>query len=193
MQVAGRDWRAQKRDATRRRLTAAAFAVFDERGYDAVSVAEIAHAAGVSVPTFYAYFRTKEHVVLPDQDALWIGDHFSRQPADLPLTERIRRGLRAMTDDLPPEVLAELLSRWSMVLASPALLLRAADRQHASTTVLGDQLGIDLTTSEGAADVVVIAACLTAATTAFMRWAATSGERVLGDLLDEAFAALRSI
>ena len=189
----GRDWRALKRQGTRRRLTEAAFELFDEHGYAAVTVGDIAERADLSVPTFYSYFRTKEHVVLPDQDALWIGDHFSRQPADLPLTERIRRGLRAMTDDLPPEVLAELLSRWSMVLASPALLLRAADRQHASTTVLGDQLGIDLTTSEGAADVVVIAACLTAATTAFMRWAATSGERVLGDLLDEAFAALRSI
>ncbi len=75
-----RDWRAQKRDATRRRLSTAAFALFAERGYDAVSVGDIAQAAGVSVPTFYAYFRTKEHVVLPDQDALWIDFHLTRQP-----------------------------------------------------------------------------------------------------------------
>ena len=191
--MAAPDWRAQKRDATRRRLSTAAFAHFAERGYDAVSVGDIAQAAGVSVPTFYAYFRTKEHVVLPDQDPLWIGDHFSRQPADLALTERIRRGLRAMVDDLPPETLAELLSRWSLVIAAPALLLRAADRQQASTVVLVEALGIDLTTSAGAADVVVIAACLTTATTAFVRWAATGGQGRLGDLLDEAFAALRSI
>ncbi len=191
--VAARDWRARKRDATRQRLSAAAFALFAERGYDAVSVGDIAAAAGVSVPTFYAYFRTKEHVVLPDQDALWIDSHFAGQPAGLDLTERIRRGLRAMVDDLPPEALAERLSRWSLVLAVPALRLRAAERQQASAAVLVQATGVDLATSEGAADVVVVAACLTAATTAFLRWAATGGEHPIGDLLDEAFDALRSI
>ncbi len=94
---------------------------------------------------------------------------------------------------MPPEALAELLTRWSMVVAVPALLVRAADRQYASSALLVEALGIDLSTSAGAADVVVVSACLTAATTAFVRWAATGGGRPVGDLIDEAFAALRSI
>ncbi|SDP25042.1 transcriptional regulator, TetR family [Klenkia soli] len=188
-----RDWRAQKRDATRRRLSDAAFALFDERGYEVVSVGDIAHAAGVSVPTFYAYFRTKEHVVLPEQDLGWIHDHFADQPTELDLTERIRRGLHAMVADLPPRTTDDLLRRWRLVLAVPALRLRAVDREHASSGVLAQALGIDLATSGGAADTVVVSACLTAATTAFLRWAATGGEDSIPALLDDAFVALRSI
>lgn len=191
--MTGRDWRAQKRGATRRRLTAAAFALFDERGYETVSVGEIAHAAGVSVPTFYAYFHTKEHVVLPDQDLEWIHGHFVDQPVELGLTERIRRGLHAMVAGLGPQTRADLLRRWRLVLTVPALRLRAADREQTSSAVLAQALGIDLATAEGAADTVVVAACLTAATTAFLRWAAAGGEDSIPDLLDDAFVALRSI
>jgi AcrR family transcriptional regulator len=49
---------AQARD-TRRRVVAAASALFVERGYAATSVAAIADAADVSPQTVYAAFRTK--------------------------------------------------------------------------------------------------------------------------------------
>ena len=188
-----RDRRAQQRDATRARLTAAGFALFEQRGYEAVSVADIAAAADVSVPTFYAYFRTKEHVVLPDQDLAGIAARLAAQPADLPLPERIRRGLQEMIAASPRETTDHLLRSWSLVLAVPALRGRSADRQHASSAVLADALGVDLTASDGAADIVVVSACLTAATTAFLRWAAVRGERGLPELVDEAFEALRTI
>ena len=50
----------RKRDA----LLAAALPLFGERGYDAVTSEDIAEAAGVSVGTFYAYFRNKKQVLL---------------------------------------------------------------------------------------------------------------------------------
>ncbi|MCO7222508.1 TetR/AcrR family transcriptional regulator [Klenkia sp. PcliD-1-E] len=191
--MVNRDWRAQKRDATRRRLVAAAFDLIAQRGYEAVSVADIAEAADVSVPTFYAYFRTKEHVVLPEQDLAWIGAHLARQPADLPLPERIRRGLHAMVAELQTAEQEDLLRRWTLVHQQPALRSRAYDRERASAAALADALGVDLVTSAGAADVVVVSACLSASTTAFLRWAASGGDRPLTELVDEAFEALRSI
>jgi AcrR family transcriptional regulator len=50
----------QKRDA----LLAAAARLFEARGYDATTADDIAAGAGVSVGTFYAYFRNKRQVFL---------------------------------------------------------------------------------------------------------------------------------
>ncbi|TYB66780.1 TetR family transcriptional regulator [Nonomuraea sp. PA05] len=56
------------RELQRRRvheaLSTAAITLFLERGFDEVSVAEIAAAAGVSKPTLFKYFATKEDLVL---------------------------------------------------------------------------------------------------------------------------------
>lgn len=56
--------RERKKRQTREAIAAAAFALFRERGFDGVSVADIAAAAEVSKPTLFAYFPTKEDLVL---------------------------------------------------------------------------------------------------------------------------------
>ena len=56
--------RELQRQRTRARLFEAALAEFAKDGYDRASVAEIARAAGVSRPSFYFHFPTKEHVLL---------------------------------------------------------------------------------------------------------------------------------
>lgn len=56
--------RERKKARTRRAISEAAIALFLERGYDAVSVAEVAEAAEVSKRTLFAYFPTKDDLVL---------------------------------------------------------------------------------------------------------------------------------
>ncbi|UUU38782.1 TetR family transcriptional regulator [Streptomyces sp. NBC_00162] len=56
--------RENKKLRTRRRLAATALELFLERGFDAVSVADIAAAAEVSKPTLFRYFPSKEDLVL---------------------------------------------------------------------------------------------------------------------------------
>lgn len=56
--------RERKKRRTREAIMAAAFALFEEAGFDRVSVADIAAAAEVSKPTLFAYFPTKEDLVL---------------------------------------------------------------------------------------------------------------------------------
>lgn len=58
--------RADKKDQTRRRLAEVAVGLFLEKGYHAVTTAEIARAAGVSPATLFNYFPTKESLVFDD-------------------------------------------------------------------------------------------------------------------------------
>ncbi|AXB41394.1 TetR/AcrR family transcriptional regulator [Amycolatopsis albispora] len=52
------------------RLIDAAFALFEERGYDATTVEDITERAGVGRTTFFRTFRSKEDVIFPDHDVL---------------------------------------------------------------------------------------------------------------------------
>jgi AcrR family transcriptional regulator len=55
--------RERQRAATRERLFAAALAEFRRASFERANVAEIARAAGVSRPSFYAHFPTLDHVL----------------------------------------------------------------------------------------------------------------------------------
>ncbi|MER5493767.1 TetR family transcriptional regulator [Streptomyces sp. NPDC002490] len=56
--------RERKRLLTYRTVSDTAIALFLERGFDEVSVAEVAAAAGISKPTLFRYFPAKEDLVL---------------------------------------------------------------------------------------------------------------------------------
>lgn len=55
--------RERQRAATRERLFRAALAAFRSRGFEHARIADIARAAGVSRPSFYAHFPTLDHVL----------------------------------------------------------------------------------------------------------------------------------
>ncbi len=60
--------RERKKAQTRKALADAALRLFSERGYDQVTVAEVAEAADVSVTTLFKHFPSKEALVF-DLDA----------------------------------------------------------------------------------------------------------------------------
>ncbi|MBF8189314.1 TetR/AcrR family transcriptional regulator [Nonomuraea sp. K274] len=56
--------RERKKQRTREALVAAAVELFEKRGYERTTIAEIAAAADVSTRTFFLHFPTKEDVLL---------------------------------------------------------------------------------------------------------------------------------
>ena len=62
--MTGRSNAAADGDARTRRLLDAAFAVFMKNGFDKSSMSDVASAAGVSRPTLYRSFSTKEELFL---------------------------------------------------------------------------------------------------------------------------------
>ncbi len=57
-------------DDARSRLQRAALELFDQRGYDGATAAEIAARAGVTERTFFRYFPDKREVLFDGQDTL---------------------------------------------------------------------------------------------------------------------------
>ncbi len=111
-----------------RRLAEAAVALFDENGYDATTVDDIAARAGVSRSTFFRYYRSKEDAIFPDHDAL-LAQVDARLRAStagtaiVAITDAVRLVLAHYVDD------AEVsLRRYRLVHKVPAL----RDREIAS-------------------------------------------------------------
>jgi len=59
--------RERKKEATREALIRAAYTLFQDRGFDAVTIDELADTALISRSTFFRYFPTKEAIVFPRQ------------------------------------------------------------------------------------------------------------------------------
>ena len=54
--------------SARERLARAAFALFDEQGYEQTTVDDIAGRAGLGRTTFFRHYKSKEDVIFPDHD-----------------------------------------------------------------------------------------------------------------------------
>jgi AcrR family transcriptional regulator len=83
--------RERKKLAAWRAIRNAALRLFEERGFEAVSVEEIAAAADVSRSTFFNYFASKEAVVFdqdPEQREQWRALMAAR-PDDEPLWDSL--------------------------------------------------------------------------------------------------------
>ncbi|MEU6887900.1 TetR family transcriptional regulator [Streptomyces viridosporus] len=151
--------RERKRRRMYRTVSDTAVRLFLERGFDAVSVAEVAAAAEISKPTLFRYFPAKEDLVLyriadhEDEAARVVG----RGPSPV---EALRRhfldGLRrcdpvtGLNDD--PEVLAF----HSLLYGTPALVARLYGYLERSEEALAEALGGGLGARLAAGQIIAV-------------------------------------
>lgn len=166
--------------ATRARLQAAALDLFERHGYRAVTVEDIAVAAGVSHMTFFRHFATKERVLLDDGFDPVIADAVAAQPPHLPEIERVARGFLSLASLLDAELSQS--TRRGLVVAAGVPELEAA---MAANTAVTERAIVECAGLPGRGDQLRVAAsaCLAAFTVAMLEWARRRSDVSLRDLL----------
>ena len=185
------DWRSRRWQATHQKIYDAAMRLFQEVGFERASVGQIAAAAKVSVPTFYAHYPSKEHVVMQLPTADEITALVAALPRELPLRERIRLAVPLWLSAWTPEFREAQLIRWRIIAGVPSLRTRAAEFERVTAGLLADALRAEPGSTFGPADAVVVTAHMTALTAGALAWADGNGEAKLEELVDEAFEALQ--
>jgi AcrR family transcriptional regulator len=159
-------------------LAEIAIRLFVERGYDEVSVDDIAEAAGMSQRTFFRYFPTKDEVLRRYRRSL--RDDLVRALRDRPGTEGPVGALRSayeLTSDVGARDRATVHAISRLLVAVPELWAK-----DVGETVLDDAVRAELARRMGASpgDVrpaVVAAAVSGAALVGWNRWVASAGTR----------------
>jgi AcrR family transcriptional regulator len=169
--------------ATHARLQLAALDLFEQRGYHAVTVEDIAAAAGVSHMTFFRHFAAKDGVLLDDPFDPVIAEAVAAQSADLPAIERVGRGLLAAGESLGEEITETSRRGIAIVAGVPELRAGMAANSAATEQAIVDRAarpGREVETR------IAAAACLAGITARLLEWAASGTSESLGELVAEA-------
>ncbi len=120
--------RERKKARTRAAIQRHALRLFQEQGYEATTVEQIAEATEISPSTFFRYFPTKEDVVLYDYFDPLLFAAYDAQPAELNWIQAMRRALRQVFASVPAEEAEQQWARGRLVLTVPQLRMRMLDQ-----------------------------------------------------------------
>ena len=190
----GETLRDRQRAQVRADIRRAAFRLFVERGYDAVTTEEIAAAAGVSPRTFFRHVPTKEELLLAPvrHGGAAIVNLLEKRPAtespDVALINAIVTRTRSF-DRADCEEWREAL------LIAPGLLDKATIHTHAdkerATKLVAERMGANPNTDMRPGLLIQLA--FTAADFAFQQWVRQStNRRPLDRYVTEALEAIKS-
>jgi AcrR family transcriptional regulator len=186
--------RERKKEKTRDALVASALRQFGRRGFDRVTVEDIAAACDVSPRTFFRYFASKEDVLFAESDArcAQLVHALAEQPGDVSSFQALEAATRMLVAEYA-EQHDVLRARHRIVTATPSLRTRATERQQGWETSIFQELR----SSRRARDLndfdlrLLVAGTITALRVGVEAWIAGDGSEDLSKLLDHAFTRLR--
>lgn len=187
--------RERKKAQTRETIARAALRLFAERGYDETTLAEIAEAADVAPRTIFAYFESKEDILLCEEGSFLddLKRRLDERPAGTTTVDAIREFLSRIEH---ADEAAKL--RKKIILASPALQMKMRGRHAQLEPMLAESIAKDLGSEPGDIRPLLIAASMTAAFTSVrdrVLEAESGGEPVSHEqgmaILDEVLEFLR--
>jgi AcrR family transcriptional regulator len=191
----GSSLRKIKADAVAASIAVTALALFDKKGFDGVTVDEIASASGISRRSFFRYFATKEDIVVSGHAAFGerITDRVKARPQREDVWVSLRHGYDVLVDnvDRDPEGAARTMR---VINATASLRAHTIEKHIAWAVGLAPEIARRLGDPDARrleADALVHAsfACLDVALAHF-----TPGhDASLSEKLDAAFDALRPV
>ena len=135
--------RERKKRERRKAISDIAMGLFAQRGYDAVTVAEIARAADVSEQTVFNYFPAKEDLVFDEEEQMreaLVAAIRDRAPGTS-IAEGFRRVPEALLARLESFPGQPLLGMAAIVSGSPALQRRAREMMVKNAEALSRAIG----------------------------------------------------
>ena len=143
--------RERKKQQTRQLIADTAWRLFADRGFERVTVVEIAREAQVAVATVFNYFPTKEDLFFYRLEAFGaqLVEAVSERPAGEPALAAFRRalmgsgGLLALAQAGDHQALERLRTVNRVTAASPALLAREQQTIARSTNRLAELLAAE--------------------------------------------------
>jgi len=186
--------RERKKQRTRQALRQAAARLFLERGFEATTIADITAAADVAPRTFFAYFQTKEDVVLDEgaQRFAKAQQTLQQRPHGEPLLAAFRRAALAIAADLQTQS-DQQRAMARVIRTTPAIQARIRDRMGQWEEQLAAMIAAERGAPPEDLDAHVVAAALVGLLRSVQRVAvATEMQLDLPALMDHAFDLLES-
>ncbi|MCO8126590.1 TetR family transcriptional regulator [Acidimicrobiia bacterium EGI L10123] len=185
--------RERKKQQVRRRFQRIALELFDERGFEHVTVDDIAERAEISRSTFFRYFPTKEDVLIgrADEHLEELRDAFVARAPDEPVLRSLRHSLEALAASYEAER-SDFVAMRRIAQDHPSILARGLEHQAVWEETFAELLADRLqdTTGPGLHSRVVAGAVMAAIRVAIDEWLAEDGSRDLQALIGEAFEVL---
>jgi AcrR family transcriptional regulator len=179
--------RERKKLKTRRSIQEHALRLFQEQGYDATTVEQIAEAAEVSPSTFFRYFPTKEDTVLTDEYDPWILEAIRAQPPELSPIDVLRKVLHDIVGAMLAADRQRILDRGRLMLSVPALRSRQWEQTRATQQRMVEALAGRLGRPADDFELQAFGSAIIAVwETAIMAWVESDGEGDIMELLDRA-------
>lgn len=185
--------RERKRLETMLRVQDVALSLFKKRGYDSVSIEEIAEEAAVGVATVYRHFGTKERIVLWDEYDAEILSSFDKAVRETPTLQAMLATLSVGLSKVHEKDKRRVLKRGRLLLKVPALQsAQCADMLKMGKTLSDILVKNKVLKSRLQCDVAAsfIASTLAVAAT---HWIRSSGRKDLNSLIREAFATVEQL
>jgi TetR/AcrR family transcriptional regulator, regulator of mycofactocin system len=178
---------------THAQIEAAAFRLFAERGFDAVTMTDIAGEVGVGRRTLFRYFESKNDIPWGQFDRTLDGFRaiLAETPDDVPLADAVQRAVLRF-NEYPADARPPHRDRMRLILETPALqahsVLRYAEWRAVIAEYVAERRGLLPTDTLPR---TVGSVCLALAISAYEGWLADP-DGDLAALLDETMASLRS-
>jgi AcrR family transcriptional regulator len=183
--------RERQRAAAIRRIQEAALDLFDEHGFENVTIEEIAEAADVSPSSVYRYLGTKEGIILYDEFDFRLIDAVEAELVSHAPVEAVRRAVASVMAAFFGRDEALARRKVGYALENPHLRAATAQSVDQFAQLVADALARAAGRDAHELDVQVIASTLVwALTTAARIWHAEGYTRPLQPLLDEALAVV---
>lgn len=177
----------------RGRLAEAAMALFQEQGFQATTVPQIAERAGLTTRTFFRHYTDKREVFFAYQQDLpdVVAEVMASAPPELTPMEVVAAGLRRLAVSQFEPAREHFLAHRAVVLSDDGL----RERELWKRSILGDAMHAGFV-ARGADDLTATLAAelgVTAFSVASARWLDDEAGRPMVDHVDETLARLTAM